>query len=114
MMDIKAKLLINTLEGKQETMLIPFKLNTKTGEVINPIIMNKDSMLSINLILISPEEQEFHFSILDKSTPNEWVILKVLEFPNISILWIGCILMTIGALMSTMYRRKKNLKISEV
>lgn len=114
MMDIKAKLLINTLEGNQETMLIPFKLNTKTGAVTNPIIMNKDSMLSINLILISPEEQVFHFSILDKSTPNEWVILKVLEFPNISILWIGCILMTIGALMSTMYRRKKNLKISEV
>jgi cytochrome c-type biogenesis protein CcmF len=108
MIDLKAQLLISNLEGKQEAMLIPFKLNTKTGAVTNPIIYNKDSMLSVNLILISPEEQEFHFSVMDKSTPNEWVILKVLEFPNISILWIGCILMTVGAIMSMMYRRRKN------
>lgn len=112
MIDIKARLLVSNLTVNRDTLLIPFKLNTRTGAVTNPIIYNKDSSLSINLILISPEEQEFHFSVMDKSTPNEWVILKVLEFPNISILWLGCILMTVGALMSMMYRRKKkNLKI---
>lgn len=107
-LNVKAKLLVQNMEGYNDSLFVPFVLNTITGEINNPLAFSRDSFLRINLIQISPENQEFHFSVVDNETVNEWIILKVIEFPHIQILWLGCIVMTIGTLMSMQYRRRKN------
>lgn len=107
--DIKARLIRSGLDTVEETLLVHYKLNSQTGEISNPLAMSHDGTIRMNLVSINPEKQTFEFSILDTNKTQDWIILKVLEFPHISILWIGCILMTIGALMSMWLRKKKSV-----
>lgn len=104
--ELKAYLRLCNLEGGEEPMEVYYKLSLTSKSFENPVSISKDKSLKINLVNIVPEAQEFHFSVEDKASSNEWIILKVLEFPYIQILWFGCILMTIGSLMSMVYRRK--------
>jgi cytochrome c biogenesis factor len=94
------------LDGNQEPLEVFYKLSLMSRSMENPIALSKDSKLKMKLVNIVPDSGEFHFSVEDSASINDWIILKVLEFPYIQILWLGCILMTIGALMSMMYRRK--------
>ena len=43
----------------------------------------------------------------NSSTMVPFVALKVLEFPQINILWIGTIIMIIGFVMSILWRRRQ-------
>jgi cytochrome c-type biogenesis protein CcmF len=104
--ELKAYLRLCNLEGGEEPLEVYYKLSLTSKSFENPVSISKDNLLKINLVNIVPESQEFHFSVEDKGSSNEWIILKVLEFPYIQILWFGCILMTIGSLMSMVYRRK--------
>lgn len=107
MIDVIAQLSIQDLNGGEEVLRVSYSINASNGQYQNPIIFSKDSSLRIQLVQIVPEKEEFHFSVTDHAAVNEWIILKVLEFPQIQILWMGCIIMTIGTIMSAMYRRKK-------
>ncbi|MBL7788654.1 MAG: cytochrome c biogenesis protein CcsA [Chitinophagales bacterium] len=104
--EAKASLRICELNGAEEPMEVFYKLSLKSRSMENPIAISKDGQLKINIATIVPELQEFHFAVQDSAATNDWIILKVLEFPYIQILWLGCILMVIGTLMSMMYRRK--------
>lgn len=104
--ELKAYLRVCDLDGKVEPLEIYYKLSLTSKSFENPVSVSKDKSLRINLVNIVPEAQEFHFSLEDSGSSNDWIILKVLEFPYIQILWLGCILMTIGSLMSMVYRRK--------
>lgn len=104
--EVKAILRLCDLDGNQEPLEVFYKLSLMSRSMENPIALSKDSKLKMKLVNIVPDSGEFHFSVEDSASINDWIILKVLEFPYIQILWLGCILMTIGALMSMMYRRK--------
>jgi cytochrome c-type biogenesis protein CcmF len=104
--EVKALLNICDLDGSKEPIEVYYKLSLKSRSMENPVSISKDQQLKINLVTIVPETEEFHFTVQDSAATNEWIILKVLEFPYIQILWLGCILMVIGSLMSMMYRRK--------
>jgi cytochrome c-type biogenesis protein CcmF len=104
--DLKAKLLRKKRNEPEEILYVAFKLNTHTGQISNPVTTSADSTIAINLVAISPEKQQFDFSMMDTSKTNDWIILKVLEFPHISLLWIGCLIMVVGTLMSMFYRRR--------
>lgn len=103
---VVASLRLCGLDGQQEPVDVTYKLSLTEQSMEAPTATSLDSLLSIQLVTIVPEKEEFHFSVIDKSAKNDWIILKVLEFPYIQILWFGCILMTIGTLMSMVYRRK--------
>lgn len=111
MIDIEAILVRSRLDNEPEILKIPYRLNTETGMVYQPIITSFDSTIKINLLQIKPDSKEFEFSILDTNKAQDWIIVKALEFPHISILWLGCIIMTIGTLMSMRYRKTKTLRI---
>jgi cytochrome c-type biogenesis protein CcmF len=40
--------------------------------------------------------------------PREFILLRAMQFPYINVLWIGCVLMVLGTLMSVIYRVKNN------
>jgi cytochrome c-type biogenesis protein CcmF len=97
-------------DKNEEIIQIPYRLNTSNGEIFNPVVSSQDGSIKVNLGSINPQVQKFEFSILDTNKPQDWIILKAIEFPHIRILWIGCILMTIGTIMSAWYRRNKKTK----
>lgn len=107
LVDIQARIIRKRLDSPEEVLLIPYRLQSQSGEVANPVIASKDGSIQIKLMDIQPEKETFNFSILDTNKSSDWIILKVLEFPQINLLWIGCVLMTIGSLMSVVYRRQK-------
>jgi cytochrome c-type biogenesis protein CcmF len=104
--EVKAILRLCDLDGNQEPFEVFYKLSLVSRSMENPLTLSKDKQLKMRLVNIVPDSGEFHFSVEDNASVNDWIILKVLEFPYIQILWLGCILMTIGALMSMVYRRK--------
>ncbi len=106
-LEVNVKLINKKLNTKDEILLLPYKLDFKTNTLHNPILKTLDGSIGISLAAINPDKNTFEFSILDTNKPQDWIIIKVLEFPHISILWIGSILMTIGALMSAWHRRKR-------
>lgn len=103
---VNASLRVCDLEGNQESLSVLYTLSLNNRSMEAPRILSKDKMLSIQLVNIVPESEEFHFSVEDNSASNDWIILKVIEFPYIQILWLGCIVMTLGTFMSMLYRRR--------
>ena len=53
------------------------------------------------------EGRKLNIGIKESSTMTPFVALKVYEFPQINILWIGTIIMIIGFIMSIVWRRRQ-------
>jgi cytochrome c-type biogenesis protein CcmF len=54
------------------------------------------------------EGRKIELGIKESSQMVPFVALKVLEFPQISVLWIGTIIMIIGFVISIVWRRRQN------
>jgi cytochrome c-type biogenesis protein CcmF len=75
--------------------------------------MIPDTIRAQNLILnfsnvVDQPKGILQIGIKESSTLSNLITLKVYEFPFINILWIGVIVMTLGFMMSTYARVKKN------
>ncbi|HEY4205747.1 MAG TPA: cytochrome c biogenesis protein CcsA [Puia sp.] len=55
-----------------------------------------------------------NIGVKESSTMTPFVALKVYEFPQINILWIGTIIMIIGFIMSIIWRRRQARSLSKV
>ncbi|MDW7695005.1 cytochrome c biogenesis protein CcsA [Flammeovirgaceae bacterium SG7u.111] len=64
-----------------------------------------DLGIRINFDDIDPQSQKFTFT--SSTTQKDWVILKALEKPHISFVWIGTILMCIGLGLAFVRRTKE-------
>jgi cytochrome c biogenesis factor len=105
-LDVKASLIRKKENSNDEVIPVDFQLNTKSGQITNPEITSKDGELKIAIARIEPSKQEFVFKIDEKNPLNEWIIMKAIEFPGINILWLGCVLLVFGSLMSAYFKRK--------
>jgi cytochrome c biogenesis factor len=105
-LDVKARLMRKKENTEDEIIPVGFELNTKSGQIKNPEIASKDGELKISIARIEPSKQEFVFKIDEKNPLNEWIIMKAIEFPGINILWLGCVLLVFGSLMSAYFKRK--------
>lgn len=62
--------------------------------------------LRFNFNKIIPEENKFEIAIEEKeSNSREFIIMKAIIFPQINILWLGCILMMLGTAMAIYHRK---------
>ncbi|AZQ63229.1 cytochrome C biogenesis protein [Flammeovirga pectinis] len=66
--------------------------------------VNRELGLRVSLKEIKPKENAFVFSA--DTTQKDWVIMKAIEKPFISILWIGTLLLGLGTGISTVRRFK--------
>lgn len=105
-LDVKASLIRKKENSNDEIIPVDFELNTKSGQIKNPEITSKDGELKIAIARIEPSKQEFVFKIKEKNPLNEWIIMKAIEFPGINLLWLGCMLLVFGSLMSAYFKRK--------
>ena len=62
--------------------------------------------VSFSLIKILPEENKLQFLVQQKL--NKFIIMKAIRFPFINVLWLGCLVMTVGVFMSMLRRKKEN------
>jgi cytochrome c-type biogenesis protein CcmF len=92
--------------GKRKESLMPvYTLDTKTGGFNNPASSSKDGELKVKIEQINPDKEEFTFAIEEKNPISDWIIMKALVFPQINILWLGCVLLVLGSLMSAYFKK---------
>jgi cytochrome c-type biogenesis protein CcmF len=61
--------------------------------------------LLIGFVKINPEDSKFDIAIAEKkSNSREFIIMKAIIFPQINILWFGCLLMIIGTITAIIKR----------
>lgn len=107
--ELRAFLNIYQMDQLKDSMALDYKLNTEKGTIEHLSKVSKDGELTISLDKIVPENNEFEFNIEEKHPVNDWIILKTVVFPHINVLWLGCILIGLGSMMSAFYRRKKSI-----
>jgi cytochrome c-type biogenesis protein CcmF len=67
-------------------------------------VFAQDLALRFNKII---DNQQVELGVKESSNIVPFIALKVLEFPQINILWIGTIIMIIGFVMSLLWRRRQ-------
>ncbi|GHA68908.1 cytochrome c biogenesis protein CcsA [Pontibacter akesuensis] len=81
----------------------------------HPVLMIKDQMmgrvpeevadLGLRLTFMNIDTENDKFTIGVNATQKDWIILKAMEKPFVSILWIGTIVMSIGFVMAIVRRK---------
>jgi cytochrome c-type biogenesis protein CcmF len=94
--------------GKRFKAYPIYKIKNSIAEII------VDSVSQANLIFRIDgveDNKKVRFSVMDKNKLSDYITIKVLEFPQIKLMWIGIIIMSIGFMIS-MIKRIKQLKVS--
>ncbi len=67
--------------------------------------------LKISFTKINPAKNTVVLQFEEEEKPEEFVIMKAMIFPYINLLWLGCIVMTIGFIMALRRRMKERVKV---
>jgi cytochrome c-type biogenesis protein CcmF len=69
-----------------------------------------DTVMAQGLVLAfnGAEADGVKIGVKENNSVLEYVTLKAYQFPFINILWLGVVLMTIGFILASYYRFKKN------
>ncbi len=103
--DVAIKAVIKISGKVKDYMATPIYIiqNKRVGYI--PFIV-EDLGIKINFLNIHPEKKEYSLEI--SSTQRDYIVLKVMEKPWITLLWIGSIVMLIGFLLSILrYLKRK-------
>lgn len=66
--------------------------------------------LHFDIVEVLPEEKKVRIAI--RKTEPDYITLKAIVFPYINLLWLGCVVMFVGTLMSMYQRIEKRKKLS--
>jgi cytochrome c-type biogenesis protein CcmF len=92
---------------KEETYLIKPIFQIKGNEVRGVPEIVESAGVEFTMMNIDPKTEKFTFNI--RTTQRDWIIMKALEKPYISLLWLGVNIMTLGILVA-MWRRYTEAK----
>ena len=96
-----------TVVGQDSTRAIAypvFYLKDNAPQFINDTVFTQDLAIRFNRVA---EDRKIELGLKESQNMVPFIALKVLEFPQINILWIGTIIMIIGFVMSIVWRRKQ-------
>ena len=63
--------------------------------------------ISVDIAKVLPESGKIRLAVTEIKKPLDYVIMKAIVFPFINILWLGCIVMSLGFFMSLWQRWKE-------
>ncbi|MCK6649821.1 MAG: cytochrome c biogenesis protein CcsA [Bacteroidia bacterium] len=111
--DIAVKAHLRALDVKGQTYSATPVYLIKNNS-IEPIASKVDELgLQFMFWKINPETGKIEISLQEKkSNIKDFIVMQAIIFPYINILWIGCIVMVIGTLLSIWERIKKNNRSS--
>ena len=71
----------------------------------NTIIAEVEEMnMTIKFEKILPDKGKIKLAIIERNRPVDFIILKAIIFPFINLLWLGCLIMTFGFIISVVHR----------
>jgi cytochrome c-type biogenesis protein CcmF len=101
---LMAKVTIVGKDSLRSTAYPVFYFKNNAVQFLNDTVFAQDLAIRFNRIV---EGKKVELGLKESSTMVPFVALKVLEFPQINILWIGTIIMIIGFIMSILWRRRQ-------
>ena len=75
-----------------------------TGNVETPEIRDLKASLGFQVLSFDPQSETLGLAIKDSGGSEDFIIMKAIVFPYINLLWIGGIVMLLGAFMSSIKR----------
>jgi cytochrome c-type biogenesis protein CcmF len=96
-----------TVVGQDSTRSIAypvFYLKDNMPRFINDTVFTQDLAIRFNRVA---ENRKIELGLKESANMVPFIALKVLEFPQINILWIGTIIMITGFVMSIVWRRRQ-------
>jgi cytochrome c-type biogenesis protein CcmF len=100
---VMAKVLVVTRDSMRYVAYSALYMKDGVGYFANDTVFAQDLALRFDRV----EGRKIELGIKESSQMVPFVALKVLEFPQISVLWIGTIIMIIGFVISILWRRRQ-------
>ncbi|HWB91654.1 MAG TPA: hypothetical protein VG605_07375, partial [Puia sp.] len=101
---LMAKITVVSRDSMRYTAYPAFYLKDNQPHYLNDTVFAQDLALRFNMIT---RDQKFDLGIKESSDMVPFIALKVIEFPQIGLLWLGTIIMIIGFVISILWRRKQ-------
>ena len=106
--DIAAQARLKVVSSQAEYFAEPIYILKDTSGVALIEAKVEEAGLKFALTQIDPSEGHVHIAIAEKeANKREFIVMQAIVFPGINILWLGCILMTIGTLIAVIQRIAK-------
>ena len=102
------KLKLYTLDDQDYEAEPVYLIRNNTANFIEDKVEELDVTFRVEKIL--PDTHEIELGIKQEDTESDFIIMKAIVFPYINVLWLGCILMAFGILISIIKRYQDNLR----
>ena len=99
-----AKVTVVGRDSMRYTAYPAFYVKDNAPHYLNDTVFAQDLALRFNTIT---RDQKFDLGIKESSDMVPFIALKVLEFPQIALVWLGTIIMIIGFVISILWRRRQ-------
>lgn len=99
-----AKVTVVSRDSMRYTAYPAFYLKDNRPRYLNDTVFAQDIALRFNMIT---KDQKFDLGIKESDDMVPFIALKVVEFPQIGLLWLGTIIMIMGFVISILWRRKQ-------
>ncbi len=104
LLGLGAQLTIHGFDGYEKSVTPIYVINVNDGSVTSPEIMDYKSSLEYQILSFNPETETVSLGLKDFNGSEDFIIMKAIVFPYINVLWIGGIIMLLGAFMSSIKR----------
>jgi cytochrome c-type biogenesis protein CcmF len=101
---LMAKVTVVSQDSMRYTAYPAFYIKDNSPHYLNDTVFAQDLALRFNMIT---KDQKFDLGIKESSDMVPFIALKVLEFPQIGILWLGTLIMITGFIISILWRRRQ-------
>jgi cytochrome c-type biogenesis protein CcmF len=99
-----AKVTVVSRDSMRYTAYPAFYVKDNAPHFINDTVFAQDLALRFNMIT---RDQKFDLGIKESTDMVPFIALKVLEFPQIALVWLGTIIMIMGFVISILWRRRQ-------
>jgi len=99
-----AKVTVVGRDSMRYTAYPAFYVKDNMPHYLNDTVFAQDLALRFNTIT---PDQKFDIGIKESTDMVPFIALKVLEFPQIALVWLGTIIMVIGFVISILWRRRQ-------
>ena len=101
---LMARVTVFTRDSMRYTAYPALYIKDNIPQYLNDTVFAQDLALRFDKVVIG---KKVELGIKESEQMVPFIALKVLEFPQINILWIGAIIMIIGFVMSILWRRRR-------
>src|ERR1700722_8736377 len=101
---LMAKVTVVSQESSRYTAYPLFYIKGNAPHYMNDTIFRQNLALRFNMIT---KDQKFDMGIKESADMVPFISLKVLQFPQIGLLWLGTLIMISGFIISILWRRKQ-------